>query len=42
MDELPIMPIYFYVDVNMINPRVRGFDANIQNLHPLHLLRIEE
>jgi oligopeptide transport system substrate-binding protein len=41
MDELPILPIYFYVTTNMIQPRVRGFYANIQDQHPLHLLRID-
>ncbi len=40
MDELPIIPIYFYVSVNMVSPRVKNFTANLQDVHPLHLLRI--
>jgi oligopeptide transport system substrate-binding protein len=41
MDELPILPIYFYVTKNMVNPRVKGFRSNIQDLHPLDLLSVE-
>jgi oligopeptide transport system substrate-binding protein len=42
MDELPIIPIYFYVSINMVKPNVMGFYANIQDLHPLYLLRMEK
>lgn len=41
MDELPIIPIYFYVSINMVHPRVKYFYGNIQDVHPLHLLRVE-
>lgn len=41
MDEQPIIPIYFYRSINMVHPRVHGFAANIQDVHPLHLLRTE-
>jgi oligopeptide transport system substrate-binding protein len=41
MDELPILPIYFYVTKNMVNPRVKGFTSNIQDIHPLDLLSVE-
>lgn len=40
--EQPIVPIYFYVSKNMVKPHVRGFFPNIQDIHPLHLIRIEE
>jgi oligopeptide transport system substrate-binding protein len=42
MNEMPVIPIYFYVSINMVNPDITGFYANIQDLHPLHLLRKEE
>lgn len=42
MAELPIIPIYFYVSINMVKPHVRGFTANILDLHPLHVLRIDK
>jgi oligopeptide transport system substrate-binding protein len=41
MDELPILPIYFYVTKNMVNPRVKGFSSNIQDIHPLDLLSVD-
>ena len=41
MDQAPILPIYFYVSKNMIRPYVKGFYPNIQDVHPLHLLRID-
>jgi len=41
MDDLPILPIYFYVSKNMVNPHVRGFYNNIQNVHPLWAIWIE-
>ena len=40
MDEMPIIPIYFYRSINMVQDRIEGFSANIQDIHPLHLLRI--
>ena len=41
MSELPIIPIYFYVSTNLVSPRVKGFSGNIQDIHPLHILRVE-
>ncbi|MCO6458476.1 MAG: peptide ABC transporter substrate-binding protein [Pirellulaceae bacterium] len=41
MDELPILPIYYYVSINMVKPYVRGFSANILDTHPLHILRLD-
>ncbi len=41
IDEMPVIPIYFYMSINLIKPDVRGFFANAQDLHPLRLLRID-
>ena len=40
MEEQAILPIYFYVSKNMVQPRVQGFHANLQDVHPLHLIKI--
>jgi len=32
--ELPILPIYSYVSQNLVNPRLGGFFANVQDEHP--------
>jgi ABC-type oligopeptide transport system substrate-binding subunit len=45
-DEFPIIPVYFYVNGGLLNPRVHGFSMsrvradgstaiNLQDLHPL-------
>jgi hypothetical protein len=37
MDELPILPIYFYVTRNLVNPRLGGFHGNVVDEHfPKH------
>ncbi len=33
LDELPILPIYSYVSQNLVNPRLGGFHANVQDEH---------
>ena len=42
MDELPIIPIYYYVDKNMLNKNVRGFYRNPLDQHPLSAIWIDE
>lgn len=41
MDDLPIIPIYFYVSSNMVKPRVRGWYNNLQDTHPLRGIWID-
>jgi oligopeptide transport system substrate-binding protein len=41
MDEMPIIPIYFYVSRNMVRPRVRGFYNTLQDVHPLYGIWID-
>ena len=41
MDEIPVIPIYFQVSKNMVRSYVKGFHPNLQDVHPLHLLRID-
>ena len=35
MDRMPVVPIYFYVSQSMVRPYVKGFHANILDVHPL-------
>lgn len=42
MDELPIIPIYYYVTLNMVQTRVKQFTPNAQDLHHLHILRVDD
>jgi oligopeptide transport system substrate-binding protein len=41
MDELPFIPMYFYVSKNMLKPYVRGFYNNILDHHPLDAIWID-
>lgn len=41
MDEMPIIPIYFYVSRNLVRPHVRGFYNNLQDTHPLNAIWID-
>jgi len=42
LDELPILPIYSYVSQNLVNPRLDGFFANVQDTHPPKFWRWKE
>ena len=42
MDELPVIPIYYYVSAQMVKPYVRGFYPNIQDVHQLKWIWIDE
>jgi ABC-type oligopeptide transport system substrate-binding subunit len=35
MDDLPVIPIYFYVSQSMWRPEAKGIHDNILNVHPL-------
>jgi oligopeptide transport system substrate-binding protein len=33
LSEHPVIPLYFYVNKNMVSPRVRGWGDNVLNYH---------
>ena len=41
MDEMPIIPIYYYVSRNLVKPYVRGWYNNLQDHHPLRAIWID-
>ena len=41
MDELPILPIYFYVSKNLVKPYVRGFYNNVLDQHHVWAMSID-
>jgi oligopeptide transport system substrate-binding protein len=41
MEEMPIIPVYYYVSRNMVRPRVRGLYNTLQDMHPLHAIWID-
>jgi oligopeptide transport system substrate-binding protein len=42
LEEMPIIPFYFYVSKNLVKPYVRGFFNNVQDLHPLTLIEVDK
>jgi oligopeptide transport system substrate-binding protein len=41
MEEMPIIPLYFYVSRNMVRPSVRGLWNNLLDQHPLHAIWLD-
>ena len=39
--ELPIMPVYFYSNLSLRSPSVKGFYGNPRDLHPCKYIRLE-
>ncbi|MCU0876818.1 MAG: peptide ABC transporter substrate-binding protein [Pirellulaceae bacterium] len=42
LDEQPILPIYFRVTKNLVNPRVKNFFNSVQDEHPLKLIDVAQ
>jgi oligopeptide transport system substrate-binding protein len=41
MDEVPILPIYYYASRSLVRPHVRGLWSNLQDTHPLGAIWID-
>jgi oligopeptide transport system substrate-binding protein len=41
MDEMPIIPIFYYVSRNLVKPHVRGWYNNLQDSHHLRAIWID-
>jgi len=42
LEEMPVIPIYFYVTSRLIHPSVEGWHANILDYHPYQEVRLVE
>ena len=42
LDELPIMPIYFYTRVNLVDPMVKGYYPTLLDNHPYKYIYLEK
>jgi ABC-type oligopeptide transport system substrate-binding subunit len=42
VDEAPFLPIYFYVNKNMVAKKVKGWEDNVLNLHPYDAMWIAD
>jgi len=41
-DEVPVLPLFTYVNKGMLSPRVKGWYPNILDQHPLKYIRLEQ
>jgi len=41
LDEAPIVPVYYYVKKSMVKPHVKGWQANVIDVHPTRWLSIQ-
>ncbi|MCB9946314.1 MAG: peptide ABC transporter substrate-binding protein [Rhodospirillaceae bacterium] len=42
MEELPYLPIYYYVSLNLVSTKVQGWEDNIQNVHATRFLSLAD
>jgi oligopeptide transport system substrate-binding protein len=42
MDQMPVIPLYSYVDQNMVRSYVKGWYRNLQDVHPLKDVWIDQ
>ena len=41
MDEMPIIPIYFYTRSHLLSPKVKGWSPTLLDIHPYEHLSID-
>jgi oligopeptide transport system substrate-binding protein len=41
VDEVPILPVYYYVNQGMLRPRVKGWSENVRDLHPCQFVWLD-
>ena len=42
VDELPVMPIYYYTRVHAVSPRVKGYYPTLLDNHPYKYIYVED
>ena len=42
MQDMPVIPLYYYVSRHLVNPRVTGFADNIRDIHLSRYLGLEK
>jgi oligopeptide transport system substrate-binding protein len=41
VDDLPVLPIWYYVNQGMLRPRIKGWHANIRDAHPFQWIYVD-
>lgn len=42
LEEIPVLPLYYFNTVHLLDPRVKGWYPNILNLHPFNAVYFED
>lgn len=42
MDDLPFIPMLYYASKNLVSPKLKGFETNLQDVHPTRFMSISE
>lgn len=42
LEDLPVLPIYFYVTKRLVSPRVQGWQGNLMDHHPTRFMRLSD
>lgn len=42
VEDMPVLPIYYYVSNQLVAPHIKGFHGNLQNRHPFQFLSVGE
>ncbi len=40
-EEMPILPIYYYADINLVHPSVKNWPDNVLHFHPFKHVKLE-
>jgi oligopeptide transport system substrate-binding protein len=40
-EEMPVLPLYFFVDINLVDTSVKGWYDNVMHFHPLKYVYLE-
>jgi ABC-type oligopeptide transport system substrate-binding subunit len=41
MQDMPVIPLYYYVSRHLVSPAVRGFENNVRDIHLSRYLELE-
>ena len=41
MQDMPVIPLYYYVSRHLVNPRITGFADNVRDIHLSRYLGLE-
>lgn len=40
-EEMPVLPLFYYSDINLVNPAVQGWYDNVKHYHPLKYVYLQ-